>query len=333
MATTIAIANTAGGSGKTTTVAAMASILSEQQQRVLAIDLDAKGDLTNAFYRQNNATPSTVFDCLVGNTIVNNAIDTRVASDKSTIDLLQGDKRLNDLELNPGNVVVFNGLLERAIEPIKNNYDWILIDCPPSITSLTRMAVKAADYVIAPVKPCKTSIRGLLNLERGILERLREQPDTKARVLGILIVLDHINYSVCKAYSEVISMAANQMGTITFNTHIHEHTEVEKAVAYGISIAEYNLDSPVSQEYNAFVAEMEKSISKERDESTIRKNDVSSHAKETRGTYFKCEKDIYKAVSLASAMRGVPKQKIINDSLRATLLQEIKQVENSNFEQ
>ncbi len=255
MATIVAITNQKGGACKTTTAAAMASVLSQKGKRVLAVDLDAQGNLSEAFGMFVEDGMATVFDCLAGDVDVRDAIRTRTAEDGSKLDLLSSDLNLSAVEMRLSGTPNPDNRLKLILGPVIDDYDWVILDCPPSLNLCVRMALTAADYAIVPVKPARWHVRGLTYLDE-VVKMVRKYSNPRLKVLGVLVVLYHPNFSISKSYIDVMTMAAQQMDAVCFESKIREATEAEWAAHSGVPITEYNPSSNPACDYRAFVDEV-----------------------------------------------------------------------------
>jgi chromosome partitioning protein len=167
MARVIAFANQKGGVAKTTTTLNLGVALAEQGMRVLAVDLDPQGNLTMSQGWNPDEIDRSMFDVLVHRLPITEIVRT------SELDVAVSSIDLAGAELALASMIGRERALEKALMPVRENYDWILIDTPPSLGLLTINALVAADGVIVPVQCEYLSLRGLVQLE-NTLSMIRE---------------------------------------------------------------------------------------------------------------------------------------------------------------
>lgn len=235
---TIAFANHKGGTGKTTSVINLGKALSNAGKRVLLIDLDPQGNLS---YSLGLATQNlTVADFMLGS----NSFE-EVACETNNLHVLSSDGRLyNSLPLisaQPDKEF----LLKRALEKIKHDYDFIIIDCAPSLSLYTVNAFTAADGIIIPLVFEILSIQGL---DQILLEVKRIQATTnpQLKVIGALGVI--VNESR-KLSEEVLAYVRDNYNVNVFNNHVRNNVKAAEAPSFGISVIEYAPTSTSAKDY------------------------------------------------------------------------------------
>ena len=226
--TVIAIANQKGGVGKTTTAVNLAYALAQQGQRVLVVDLDPQASLTiyaGLDVRELEKARKTLYYALVEDepleTIITKAEHFDVAP--SSIRLSTGEAQLlSDAHAGPT-------LLAGLLQPIKDRYDYVLIDCPPTLTLLTVNALAAADYVLIPVKTDFLSLMGLPLLLDSV-EKTRRRANPNLQVLGVLPTM-HTHY----AHNQE---AIEQLRSLSENG-IRLFEPIKRSTGYDKAAAEY----------------------------------------------------------------------------------------------
>lgn len=252
---TIAMANQKGGACKTTTAASAGAVLARKGKRVLEVDLDPQGNLADAFGAEIEEGDPTLYNCLLDEADPKDAIKRIDYGADGSIDLLPAQLDLAAIEIqlmqrpNPDN------RLKVLLEPLADDYDYCILDCPPSLDLKVRMALTAADYVVVPVKPSKFHMAGLMQLN-DIIEMIKRYSNPNLKILGVLVVLYHPNYTISQAYVGVAEKAAEMLGCEVFGTKIREATDAEWAASAGVPITEYNPSSKPAQDYAAFTDEM-----------------------------------------------------------------------------
>lgn len=186
----IAIANQKGGVGKTTTTSNLGIGLARQGKRVLLIDADAQGSLTASLgFTQPDKLEITLANVMAN--IINDedfAADYGILKHEEGIDLMPGNIELSGLEVSLVNVMMRETILRRYIEMVKENYDYILIDCMPSLGMITINAFACADSILIPVQAAYLPVKGLEQLIKTI-GKVRRQINPKLTIEGILRTL------------------------------------------------------------------------------------------------------------------------------------------------
>lgn len=249
MTHTVAIANQKGGTAKTTTVANLAGVLNERGHRVLLVDLDPQASLTIGFGVDVSAMDETVYDVIANETPLTNIL-THV---RENIDLAPTNINLSVAELQLVSEIRREDRLKQALAPLKSNYDYILVDCPPSLGLLTLNALSAADRVLIPMS-CDyyalVGVRLLLDTLRRVQERLN--PDLK--ILGVLPT----RYDGRTLHSkEVLQEVRNKLsGQVhVFDAVIRETVRFKEAPIQGQTITEYMSTHVGAKDFRDFTEE------------------------------------------------------------------------------
>ena len=170
----ISVINQKGGVGKTTTVINLATALAQKNKKILVIDLDPQGNATTGLGKSNNDEDKNVYNLLIGKTEVKNIIQ---ASNISGLDLIGSNVNLSGLEVETANDQRRAFLLKEILEDKKNDflkeYENIFIDCPPSLSLLTIMALVAAEELLVPLQTEFFALEGITQLVKTI-ERIKE---------------------------------------------------------------------------------------------------------------------------------------------------------------
>ena len=241
MTTIIALTNQKGGVGKTTTSSALAAGLSSfYNKKVLAIDFDPQGSLGFSL-GLDIENSSTIYDVLKGNVPIQDAIQTTDYCDIITSNILLSGAELEftsaDREL----------CLKKALAPVIDHYDFIIIDTPPALNILTVNAYVAADHLIIPMAPEILSLLGLTQLKETI-DSVREKLNPSLNVLGLILTKYNRRTLLAK---EVKEMAEN-----VFHTQIRASVSVAEAPAHGLSVYDHAPRSNPSLDYKEFVKEV-----------------------------------------------------------------------------
>jgi chromosome partitioning protein len=242
----IALANQKGGVAKTTTTLNLGVAFAERGLRVLCVDLDPQGNLTMSQGLNPDAIERSMFDVLVHrlpitDVIVTREIDLAVAS----IDLAGADMALSTQ-------IGRERALQRAVEPIKPSYDYILIDTPPSLGLLTVNAFVAATGVIVPVQTEYLSLRGLVQLE-NTLQMVRENLNPLVQIVGILPTMYDRRVTHSREADEILR---ENFGKLVFNTRIRKTIRYAEAPVQGSSIIAYEPEGEAAALYRDLAKEV-----------------------------------------------------------------------------
>ena len=242
----IAFANQKGGVAKTTTTLNLGVAFSEYGLRVLCIDLDPQGNLTMSQGMNPDTIERSMFDVLVhrmpiSEVIASREIDVAVAS----IDLAGADMALSSQ-------IGRERALQRALEPIKERYDYILIDTPPSLGLLTINAFVAATGVIVPVQTEYLSLRGLVQLE-NTLQMVRENLNPDVAVMGILATMYDKRLTHSREADEILR---ENFGDLVYSTRIRKTIRFAEAPVKGSSIIAYEPDGEAAALYRDLAKEV-----------------------------------------------------------------------------
>lgn len=241
-----AITNQKGGVGKTTTAAALATGLKMLKKNVLAIDLDAQCNLTDTLGASRSAS---ILNVLLGEKAIEEAIQHTESTDiiASSKALVGADKALDSIGKE--------NKLKEALEPIKDKYDFIIIDTPPALNVLTVNALAVADKVIIPAEAALYSIQGFNDLLENI-EPVKKYFNPSLEVAGVLITKYKTRSTICKEATEVLEKLAERAGTKVFKAKIRDTVAVNASVATGQSIYDYNPKGNAAIDYKEFIKEL-----------------------------------------------------------------------------
>jgi chromosome partitioning protein len=242
----ISLANQKGGVAKTTTTLNLGVAFSEHGLRVLCIDLDPQGNLTMSQGLNPDTIERSMFDVLVhkvpiAEVIARREVDIAVAS----IDLAGADMALSTQ-------IGRERALQKALTPIKDEYDYILIDTPPSLGLLTVNAFVASNGVIVPVQTEYLSLRGLVQLEHT-LEMVRDNLNPDVAIMGILPTMYDRRLTHSREADEILR---ENFGELVFNTRIRKTIRYAEAPVQGASIIAYDPDGEAAALYRDLAKEV-----------------------------------------------------------------------------
>lgn len=259
MGLVIAVINQKGGVGKTTTSVNLGAALAEKGKKVLLVDSDAQSNLTTHLGlgpREDPETvtdvapppPFTIYDVLKGNKAVKDVIISR--SDR--LHIVPSSLLLSAADLELGGVVGRELILKRALAAVKNDYDVIVIDCPPALGLLSLNALAATEKVIIPVQSEYLALHGVRQL-LDTIDQVKNIYNPGLVVGGVLICLHDSRRRLARAVSDTIRA---YFGNLVFQTVIRSNVSLAEAPAGGQTIFEYAPKSTGAEDYSALAEEV-----------------------------------------------------------------------------
>ena len=246
MSRVIAFANQKGGVAKTTSTLNLAVALVEKGHRVLAIDLDPQGNLTMSQGLNPDVIERSMYDVLVHRLPIEQILH------KGEVDLAVSSIDLAGAELALSSMIGRERALEKALLPMKSEYDFLLIDTPPSLGLLTINALVASDGVIVPVQCEYLSLRGLVQLE-NTLSMIREYLNPDVAIEGILPTM----FDGRTLHSrEAVEILRENFGELVFKTWIRKTVRYAEAPVKGTSILKYDPTGTAAEAYRDLAKEV-----------------------------------------------------------------------------
>lgn len=245
----ISLANQKGGVGKTTTSINLAAALAKLGKRVLLIDADPQANTSSGLGIDIRELDSTIYECLVNGIDPHTAIvETRMPNlyvIPSHIDLVGAEIEMLNMEHR-------EQLLKQIIQPIRDDYDFILIDCSPSLGLITINALTASDSVIIPVQCEFFALEGIAKLLNTI-KIIKSKLNPALKIEGFLLTMfDNRLRLSNQVYEEV----KRHFGDLVFNTVIARNVRLSEAPSHGVSVLEYDPHSKGAQNYTALAREV-----------------------------------------------------------------------------
>ena len=249
----ISIINQKGGVGKTTTVINLASALSQQGKKILVIDLDPQGNATTGLGLSNTEqSDKTIYGILNGTTLISDVIK---KTNFDCLDLITSNVDLSGLEVETAGDSDRAFILKTKLTAYLNDsgavYDYILIDCPPSLSLLTVMALVSSNSLLVPLQTEFFALEGLTQLMKTI-ERIKSNLNPSLDIRGILLTMyDKRN----KLSAQVESEARSYFKEKVYGTVVPRNVRLSEAPSHGIPVLLYDKSCPGSKAYSSFTDE------------------------------------------------------------------------------
>lgn len=242
MAHTIACANQKGGVGKTTTVVNLASRLAASGERMLVVDLDPQGNATSGLGIDRSTLEQSIYDAVVDGLPLETLI---VATAAAGVDLIPAAIALAGAEVELANADARERRVRRLIEGVAERYDYIFIDCPPSLGLLTVNALTAADAVLIPLQCEYYALEGLTQL-LATIDLVRDHLNPRLALDGVVLTMADGRTNLS---SDVAGEARRHLGALVYDTVIPRNVRLSEAPSHGLPIDRYAPDSRGAHAY------------------------------------------------------------------------------------
>ncbi|MDO5732488.1 MAG: AAA family ATPase [Eubacteriales bacterium] len=245
----IALVNQKGGVGKTTTCINLAAYLAVKNKKTLLIDLDAQANASSGLGYEKKIIKRSLYHVLTGECDLNDIIK---RTDRKNLFLCPGNIDLSASELSLANEDQREYLLKQKLQGIKEEYDYILIDCPPSLGLLTVNALVASDRLIIPIQAEYYALEGVSMLMESYM-RVKQSLNSDLEILGVLMTMVDTRTQLSKQVSEEVRKHFNNK---VFKTVIPRNVRLSEAPGFGESIYEYDKHSKGARAYLALAKEV-----------------------------------------------------------------------------
>ena len=247
---TISIVNQKGGVGKTTTTANLAAGIAESGSRVLTIDLDAQANLSAhyGYTADTKGEAKSMYDVLRHST----PIEEIIIEVEDNLFLAPASLLLSAADLELGGIIGRELLLRKALKSVESHFDYIFIDCPPSLGLLSLNGLVASSRVIVPVQSEYLALHGVRQL-LDTIDQVRSAYNPSLRVGGVLICLHDARRRLSKTVADTVR---DYFGNLVFSTVIRTNVALAEAPAKGVSIFRYDARSSGSEDYRMLAEEV-----------------------------------------------------------------------------
>lgn len=245
----IALANQKGGVGKSTTAINMSACLAEMGENIVLIDVDPQANTTSGLGVNKYKVDKSIYDAIIGKANIKGLV---LNTSVEGLSLIPSNINLAGAEIELVNMMMREHRLRKVIEPIRNNYDFIIIDCPPALGILTINALVAADEVIVPIQCEYYALEGLGQLIKTI-ELVKNNLNNNLEISGFVMTMYD---SRTKLASQVVEEVKRYFGEKVYRTIIPRNVRVSEAPSYGLPVIFYDPNCKGSLAYKNFTKEV-----------------------------------------------------------------------------
>lgn len=249
MGKVIAICNQKGGVGKTTTAINLCSCLALAEKKTLLIDVDPQGNSSSGVGIDKSTIENSIYEVLIGQKTIEEAT---LATDLPTLNLMPATISLVGAEVELVSMFSRESRLKTALEPVRDRYDYIIVDCPPSLGLLTINTLTAADSILIPIQCEYYALEGLSQLLNTI-ELVQAQLNPNLQIEGALLTMFDSRLNLSRQVADEIR---NFFKDKVYNTVINRNVRLSEAPSFGKPIVQYDILSSGAENYLAFTSEV-----------------------------------------------------------------------------
>ena len=249
MGRVIAVANQKGGVGKTTTAINLSACLAEKGQKVLAIDMDPQGNMTSGLGIDKDEVEKNIYDLMIGQVGVEEVLQKEAIEN---LDIIPTSIDLSAAEIELIGVDDKEFIIRNAIAPIKDNYEYIIIDCPPSLSMLTINAMTTADSVLVPIQCEYYALEGLSQLIHTV-ELVKERLNPILEIEGVVFTMYDARTNLSL---QVVENVKENLQQNIYKTIIPRNIRLAEAPSYGMPINLYDPKSKGTESYMLLAEEV-----------------------------------------------------------------------------
>ena len=249
MGRVIAIANQKGGVGKTTTAINLASCLAEKQKKVLAIDLDPQGNMTSGLGVDKDEVENTVYELILNECSIKQSMVKTVVEH---LMLIPSNVNLAGAEIELLGINDKEYILKTSVDYIRDDYDFIIIDCPPSLNMLTVNAMTTADTVLVPIQCEYYALEGLSQLMHTI-NLVKERLNARLEIDGVVFTMYDVRTNLS---NQVVENVKENLDAVIYQTKIPRNMRLAEAPSFGLPINMYEPKSAGSVSYRKLADEI-----------------------------------------------------------------------------
>ena len=249
MGRVIAVANQKGGVGKTTTAINLSACLAEKGQKVLAIDMDPQGNMTSGLGIDKDEVEKNIYDLMIGQAGVDEVLQKEAIEN---LDVIPTSIDLSAAEIELIGVDDKEFIIRNAVQPIKDDYDYIIIDCPPSLSMLTINAMTTADSVLVPIQCEYYALEGLSQLIHTV-ELVKERLNPVLEIEGVVFTMYDARTNLSL---QVVENVKENLQQNIYKTIIPRNIRLAEAPSYGMPINMYDSRSAGAEAYRYLAEEV-----------------------------------------------------------------------------